>query len=503
MANALKTLFNDIAVAIRNKNGDPETVKYKPMEFPEKISRIENSGVDPYYQSLSEALMLRDASYISDDPTVMKMSSYTASDGDTLASLNTYAFAGFTEVEAMRFINVWYVSADAFAGDSALKILDITAPSSIGGITFEPGALTGCDALEAVIIRCASDLRTVSFRTDSTTGQGHGSSSEFYVYVPEFDYDTVVKNIRSDYCVPASRFRKLEDYPLINQWDQKFTINFYDGDSLIKTQTLKAGEMPSCSNPTKDGYVFTGWSPTVSAASENMNYYAKWSEKADFATSDWDKIARVCEAGGAAYSFTVGQTRKIQFKKANGTTFDVEFAIIGINQDTKEDGTKAGLTLTSVPALSYSSMGIAYSDFTISKSTAWENSTLRSKMNSATLNQFPTDLQQHIKAVKKVACAPGDPMTVGTGVYDKVWMPSITEYNLGYSYSASGQGTPYNWLYNNRQAYSLSDGTLGTSYQSHSTRSTTTRGSSMTAHISTTGAADYGGPERGRVCFCI
>ena len=38
--NALGTLFAAIAEAIRSKNGDPASVKYKPTEFPAKISEL-------------------------------------------------------------------------------------------------------------------------------------------------------------------------------------------------------------------------------------------------------------------------------------------------------------------------------------------------------------------------------------------------------------------------------------------------------------------------------
>ena len=47
MANALGTLFGDIAAAIREKTGD--TAKMKPAEFPSKISGISAGGGDVCY----------------------------------------------------------------------------------------------------------------------------------------------------------------------------------------------------------------------------------------------------------------------------------------------------------------------------------------------------------------------------------------------------------------------------------------------------------------------
>jgi hypothetical protein len=55
MANALKTLFTDIAVAIRKKTGEPETVRYKPIDFPTKISSIE-VGNDEDIEAIEDAL---------------------------------------------------------------------------------------------------------------------------------------------------------------------------------------------------------------------------------------------------------------------------------------------------------------------------------------------------------------------------------------------------------------------------------------------------------------
>lgn len=41
MANALSTLFTDIANAIRTKTGEPSTATMKPVDFPQKITDID------------------------------------------------------------------------------------------------------------------------------------------------------------------------------------------------------------------------------------------------------------------------------------------------------------------------------------------------------------------------------------------------------------------------------------------------------------------------------
>ena len=55
MANALGKLFGDIASAIKIKRGEPETVTYKPAEFPKKISEI-SVGNDDDIEAIEDAL---------------------------------------------------------------------------------------------------------------------------------------------------------------------------------------------------------------------------------------------------------------------------------------------------------------------------------------------------------------------------------------------------------------------------------------------------------------
>ena len=124
MANALGELFSDIADAIREKNNETETMN--PSEFPEKIRGLTGEGVDPYYQKLAEALMKRSAEYLSGNAKTMSMKGFKVSDGATLASLQPYSFAGFSNVEGMEFTDVIMVQENAFTGNSKLKILDIT-----------------------------------------------------------------------------------------------------------------------------------------------------------------------------------------------------------------------------------------------------------------------------------------------------------------------------------------------------------------------------------------
>lgn len=283
MANALGELFGDIANAIRSKTGDTGTIK--PAEFPAKIVAIESGsgsggsggngdieyvdGVDPYYQKLAEAVMTRNAEYLSGDETVLDMKGFKLSDGNTLGSLSGYSFAGFQYVEGMAFTDVAMISAKAFEGDEKLKILDFTVTEVFPQISTYPNALSGCSVLEAFIVRDgANGLSSVAIST------ANGANDTFYVYVPSEYYDTVISNLTSSY-ISSDRFRKLEDYPEIDNWNKTYTVNFYDGYTLVDTKYVKYGESAT-TRYSKEGYTLIEWSPSPTNVTSNMNCYGSW-----------------------------------------------------------------------------------------------------------------------------------------------------------------------------------------------------------------------------------
>lgn len=51
---------------------------------------------------------------------------------------------------------------------------------------------------------------------------------------------------------------------------------FPDGETSTKRLTVEEYVTPEVSNPTRNGYIFNGWSETVTTAQENKTYVAKW-----------------------------------------------------------------------------------------------------------------------------------------------------------------------------------------------------------------------------------
>lgn len=60
-----------------------------------------------------------------------------------------------------------------------------------------------------------------------------------------------------------------------------YTITYYDGVAVLKTESLPYGTMPDYT-PKKDGHLLTGWQPELAAVTGNASYYAQWRELAGF-----------------------------------------------------------------------------------------------------------------------------------------------------------------------------------------------------------------------------
>ncbi|MCR4649779.1 MAG: leucine-rich repeat protein [Lachnospiraceae bacterium] len=67
--------------------------------------------------------------------------------------------------------------------------------------------------------------------------------------------------------------------------DDTFVVKFYDwDDTLLHTQTVKKGEdCIEVKEPVREGYKFTGWKPSIKNVTENMSVYAQY-EKDDSKT---------------------------------------------------------------------------------------------------------------------------------------------------------------------------------------------------------------------------
>ena len=289
---------------------------------------------------LASAVLTRDASYLGDS-TTLNIPSFKLPDGNLFGTASSYVYAGFDEVKHIKIDRTALISDFAFAGDKQLELIDVSSYMDLGTLVFYPHSLEGIARqndngnwdfpLKTIICRPDKgySIKNVYFFAGSLPDVPSGFEKP-YVYVPAADYDTVASKWMTDGDIPLSHLRKLEDYPEIDRWNEKYTVRFFDGDTLLNTKIVKYGASASYT-PTKEGYVFAGWDKDVSKVTEDMDVYAVW--RLDFATASWQTISQVVNDGRAAEEFQLGDTKTVTLTYADGTTEDVEFQIASLDCD--------------------------------------------------------------------------------------------------------------------------------------------------------------------------
>lgn len=225
-----------------------------------------------------------------------------------------------------------------------------------------------------------------------------------------------------------------------------YTVNFYDGDTLLKTEQVAYGGSSSYTT-VKEGYIFKGWLPTPTNITTDIDCYAQLTEGVDFKTGSWAKIAEIAEAGNASQVFSVGDTRSAVI---DGNTVTVE--IIGFDHDDLADGSgKAGITLrvkTNIDSL------MSKGAYGSTKTTSWATS-YGYGIVTGLIDKFEPELLAVVKEVNK-QCAEEWTTYPTYKMYPfKTW--SISTVEMGWSYSSwAKEGTKY--------ALFSSDKKTGTAY---------------------------------------
>ena len=251
-------------------------------------------GVDPYYMNLAMALVKRDASYLG-DPELLDVGTIKDEDGLLLGGLSPYALAGYDDVTGIKVTGMYY-SRYEFAGCKKLRVVDVTVPDPWPAVQFvgkeatydqqtgtlidpaESGVFRDCPMLEAIVVRPSSNNSLVGAYVWTMTEIPETAC----VYIPREHLETMKAKVASDpNNISTDRYLALEDHPEYDLFFEKYTVAFYDADTLLKTQTVRGGTMPTAPTPTKaGGYEFDGWEPELKIATEDMVYQAKWKKAA-------------------------------------------------------------------------------------------------------------------------------------------------------------------------------------------------------------------------------
>lgn len=287
-----------------------------------------------------------------------------------------------------------------------------------------------------------------------------------------------------------------------------YAVRFYDGETLLHTAYVAYGGSSSYTY-TKAGYLFEGWTPEPKNVTAEMDCYGTWIEKPNFANSSWEDIARISEAGKAAETFALGDSRAVAFKLPGGT-LSVSFTIVGFNHDDLADGSgKAGISVIS--NYIYSSYSFYQYDSTLAWSTyfkdvsiklgCWDTAPLRTFCDTYIYSKLPSDLKEHVKEVKKQYYNASEELTE---INDKIWIPSISELVERGSYTYGADGTKYAYFDSNTKRKKTTP-PIDLESKVYGTRSPSKYMNTRCCSITTAGAFDYQNVPNGWMVFgfCI
>lgn len=217
---------------------------------------------------------------------------------------------------------------------------------------------------------------------------------------------------------------------------RKYTVSFYDEDTLLKTEQVTYGGSSSYIPPTKDGYFFDTWNPLPTNITSDLSCYAQYKTDVDFATASWADIANVAKNGEAETYFAIGDTKKITF---NGETLDV--VIVGFNHDDLSDG--SGKAPISIVCKHVSNFSTAFSN---NINGTYKSSLVKTKLNDDIWVRLPSDLRNVIKYVDKEYDTSYSSGSTSKGtISERVWAPSLHELGsvANTRYPSVGTRYPY------------------------------------------------------------
>lgn len=196
-----------------------------------------------------------------------------------------------------------------------------------------------------------------------------------------------------------------------------------------------------------------------------------------FANNTWAQIIDACYKNQVPETWTVGSQKAMTI---NGTDYPID--IIGKNHDTYTAGGKAPLTFQLHDC--YSEM--KNMDNSNTNEGGWTNCTMRSTHLPAILALMPTEVQNGIREVNKLASAGSQSSTINT-TPDKLFLLSEIEIFGTVKHSKSGEGTQYDYYKAGNSKVKNRDGGAYAWWE----RSPRGSSSASFCRVSTKGTADY------------
>lgn len=235
-----------------------------------------------------------------------------------------------------------------------------------------------------------------------------------------------------------------------------YTVRFYDGDTLMKTEQVAYGAKATPPDTTKEGYGFMGWSVNGVQVSDltitgDTDFYGVWEEQHVDAngqiTDSWETIFANIENGTYKTLYSVSNYKPLDV----GTEGTVNMQIVAFDADTKTDGSgKAAISWVAKELLVTAK---AHRSSTVHPAT-WENSKIRSYLTETIMSKLPIVVKNAIVAVDKISSyydkTANNWLNIATS--DTLWIPSLYEVNLlrenegvTYAHSTTGQSGYVYW----------------------------------------------------------
>lgn len=209
-----------------------------------------------------------------------------------------------------------------------------------------------------------------------------------------------------------------------------YTVTFMNGDTVLEVvNNVPAGGQAAYSGvtPSKEGYYFTGWSPSPTNIVANTVCYAQFSNSVDpyEIQDDWDTIVA---NGGVNYNIGAYKTLVL------GTIDGFNYGTIRMQKvATNENGANSVWVAMEAFATGHRM------NASNTNQGGWRDSEMRSWLNQTVLGVLPASLQSGIKAMTKYSYD-YQAATRNVATTDKLWIPSRQEvFGESDTYETMGQ----------------------------------------------------------------
>lgn len=154
----------------------------------------------------------------------------------------------------------------------------------------------------------------------------------------------------------------------------------------------------------------------------------------NFEDASWAKIAEYAHSGYAKAFFNYGDEKDIELSSGEKITM----VVADFDHDIYEDGSTSPLTLIMKNCLNEA----ATMNATSANAGGWEQSVMRNTTLPNLLNQFPAEVREIVKGVRKKSTG-GNKSTALITTTDFLWLLCEEEMFGAITYSVAGEGTVY------------------------------------------------------------